>query len=418
MFSSFSAALSALSAHATAVEVVGNNLANLNTPGYKTSDVVFSDLMARSLGTGGGMTQVGSGVGRPLTIRNFSQGAIQSTSGDLDAAIQGSGFFVVRNSEGAAVYTRVGRFQVDMNGQLVTATGEQVLGWNQLGGTVNTNGPVTPINFPLGTLKASKATTEFSLDANLDASSAAGTQFTSFVDVIDSQGVSHTITLTFTKSATNGQWGVTATIPGAEVTGGTVGTPSPITLTPATLTFDANGTLPAYTAPGQVTLSAINLNNGASPLNLKWNLYTEGGQPRITQIARESAISANQQNGSAAAMLVRVNIGNGAQVVANYSDGEQVVVAQLAMAMIQNPDSLLSIGNNSFKLSAKSATPAIGLPSTGGRGDVLSGAIEFSTTDIAREFTNLILYQRGYQANSKVVTTVDEMSQETMNLKR
>ena len=415
MFTSFSAALSALSAHATAVEVVGNNLANLNTPGFKTSDVVFYDLMSRSLGGSSGDTQVGVGVGRPLTIRNFTQGSIQSTVGSLDAAIQGSGFFILRDHEGGDLYTRAGRFQVDKNGILVAATGEQVMGWSALDGVVSSNGPLAAISFPLGSLKAPKPTTTFSVDANLNASDVAGSQFSSFSQVFDSLGVAHTISLTFTKSATIGQWDISATIPGEEVTGGTAGTPSDLVLTPASITFDQNG---ALITTGQVALATITPNNGAAALSLNWDLYSESQTPRLTQLSETSATSANQQDGRSAAMLVQVNIGDGGQILANYSDGEQVVVAQLALAMIQNPESLLAVGDNAFELSAKSASPAIGVPSTGGRGGVLGGAIEYSTSDIAREFTNLILYQRGYQANSRVVTTADEISQETINLKR
>ena len=129
-------------------------------------------------------------------------------------------------------------------------------------------------------------------------------------------------------------------------------------------------------------------------------------------------MNANQQDGSPAAQLVRVGIASGGFVLAQYSNGQQLSVAQLAMASIRNPESLIAVGDNAFGLSARSALPAIGLPGTGGRGSILGGAVENSTVDIAREFTNLIVLQRGYQANARVVTTVDEMSQETISLKR
>ena len=129
-------------------------------------------------------------------------------------------------------------------------------------------------------------------------------------------------------------------------------------------------------------------------------------------------MNANQQDGSPAAQLVRVGIASGGYVLAQYSNGQQLTVAQLAMASIRNPESLIASGENTYSLSARSALPAIGLPGTGGRGSILGGAVENSTVDIAREFTNLIVLQRGYQANARVVTTVDEMSQETISLKR
>jgi flagellar hook protein FlgE len=129
-------------------------------------------------------------------------------------------------------------------------------------------------------------------------------------------------------------------------------------------------------------------------------------------------VSANAQNGSPAAQLVRVGLSDGGKILAQFSNGQQTMVGQVAMASVRNPESLIAVGNNNFQLSARSATPAIGVPGTGGRGTIIGGAIEYSTVDIAREFTNLIVLQRGYQANSRVITTVDEMSQETINLKR
>jgi flagellar hook protein FlgE len=129
-------------------------------------------------------------------------------------------------------------------------------------------------------------------------------------------------------------------------------------------------------------------------------------------------VAANSQDGFAAAQLVRVGIGDGGRVLAQYSNGQQVAVGQLAMAAVRNPESMIAVGNNNFQLSARSALPAVGLPGTGGRGQIMGGAVEFSTVDIAREFTNLIVLQRGYQANARVVTAVDEISQETINLKR
>ena len=152
-------------------------------------------------------------------------------------------------------------------------------------------------------------------------------------------------------------------------------------------------------------------------MHLEWDPYTTAGVGRLTQFGQPSAPSASYQNGSAAAQLVRVGLADGGHILAQYSDGQQVVVGQVAMASVRNPESLIASGNNNFQLSARTATPAIGVPGTGGRGEIVGGAIEASTVDIAREFTNLIVLQRDYQANSRVVTTVDELSQETINLK-
>src|SRR5438105_3620197 len=173
MFSSFSTALSALKADSTAIDVVGNNLANLNTTGFKTNVVAFHDLVAQSLGNDG-QTQVGFGVAQPTTFRQFSQGVLQNTAGPLDAAIQGEGFFIVRGSDNSTQYTRGGNFQVDRDGTLITATGEKVQGWAQVGAIVDTNGVIGNITVPTGTINPPSATKAFSFDMNLNAAATAG----------------------------------------------------------------------------------------------------------------------------------------------------------------------------------------------------------------------------------------------------
>ena len=214
MFTSFSTALSALSAHATAIDVVGNNLANLNTPGFKASVVSFYDLVTQSLGAGLGETQVGFGVGRPNTMRQFSQGAIKTSSGELDIAIQGDGFLVVRDPASLGiVYSRGGNLLVDKDGDLLTATGQKVQGWTETNGVLSTNGPLGDITVPVGTLRAPVVTQDFSFDINLNASGTAGPPadtFSTSLEVYDSLGSSHVVTVNLTKSA-DGDVGTTAT---------------------------------------------------------------------------------------------------------------------------------------------------------------------------------------------------------------
>ena len=414
MFTSFSTALSALGAHSTAVDVVGNNLANLNTHGYKSSVVVFYDLVTQSLGAGLGETQVGFGVARPITVRQFSQGAIQSSTGPLDAAIQGDGFLILKGKQGETLYTRGGNLQVDKAGVLLTATGERVQGWTEANGTLSTVGPIGDIAVPVGSLKAAVPTTSFSFDLNLDASATAGPppgQFSTSIEVYDSLGASHVVSVTFTRNATANQWDYSISLPAGDTT-------SPTTPATGTLTFDQQGRLTDPPAAGPfASLAVTGLVNGAADLTLSWQLYN-GAAPRLTQYAQPSAISANAQDGSPAAQLVRVGLADGGKILAQYSNGQQIVVGQVAMAAVRNPESLISVGNNNYQLSARSALPAVGIPGTGGRGAILGGAVENSTVDIAREFTNLIVLQRGYQANTRVVTTVDEISQETINLIR
>jgi flagellar hook protein FlgE len=421
MFTSFSTALSALNATSTAVDVVGNNLANLNTPGFKTNVVYFRDLVTQSLGAGLGETQVGFGTGRPLTIRQFTQGAIQSSTGLLDAAVQGDGFFVAKNAQGNTLYTRAGNFQVDDAGNLKTNTGERVQGWTSVDtttGVLDTNGAIGDIVVPVGAAKQPIASTQFTLDLNLNSAAAAdGTsKFSDTIKTYDSLGTTHVLTVHFQKTAAN-QWTYNVTIPGDEISGGTAGTPFDISGASGTLTFGTDGQLTSPAAGTPIPIAIPGLTTGAADMNLEWNPYNSSGSGRITQFGQPSAPAASSQNGSAAAQLIRVGLADGGKILAQYSDGQQVVVGQVAMASVRNPESLIAAGNNNYQVSARTATPAIGLPNTGGRGDIVGGAIESSTVDIAREFTNLIVLQRGYQANSRVITTVDELSQETINLK-
>jgi len=420
VFTSFSTALSALSATSTAIDVVGNNLANLNSPGFKTSQVIFRDLVTQSLGAGLGETQVGFGTGQPLTVRQFSQGAIQTTSGLLDAAVQGDGFFVIKDDAGNTQYTRAGNFQADKAGYLLTDTGSRVQGWTNIDGTtgtVDTNGPIGPIIVPVGSLKPPTPTSQLTLDLNLNSSAAADatSEFSTPITIYDSLGTSHVLTFNFAKTGPN-EWSYQLTVPGDDVTGGTAGTPFPIGGASGTLTFDANGQLADPVLGSPIQFSIPGLADGASDLNLSWDPYTSAGVGRITQFGQKSAPSASMQNGSAAAQLIHVGLADGGQILAQYSNGDQLVVGQVALASIRNPDTLIAAGNNNFQLSARTATPSIGVPGTGGRGTIVGGSIEASTVDIAREFTNLIVYQRGYEANSRVVTTADQLSQDTINL--
>jgi flagellar hook protein FlgE len=413
MLTSFSTALSALNATNTAIDVVGNNLANLNTPGFKDSVVSFHDLVTQSMGAGLGETQVGFGVGPPVTIRQFTQGALQTTGGALDCAVQGDGFLVATDASGQTVYNRGGNLQVDQNGYLTTSTGEKIQGWTNLtgAGALNTNAPIGPIVVPVGTLKPATATTNVSLSANLNAAAAPGTSFQTTEEVYDSLGNSHVLTFNFTKdSTTPNQWDYTVTVPTADSSGFT-----PVT---GNITFDPNGnmTSPAATDP-PVQIPIPGLSDSASDMNISWNFYANGTAD-FTQYSQTSAVSANTQDGSPAANLTHVGLANGGQILAQYSNGDQTVVGQVAMALVRNPTSLLAVGDNNYALSARSALPAIGLPDSGGRGEIVGGSVEASTVDIATEFTNLIVLQRAYQANAKVITTVDQMSQDTIALKQ
>lgn len=415
MSGSFSIALSGLTADTAALDIVGNNLANLNTTGYKDSTASFYDLLSQS--AGGGAIQIGGGVSATFSQRQFSQGSIQLSGGAFDAAIQGNGFFLVRDTAGDTLYTRAGNFQLDANGNLVTSTGQFVQGWTAANGAVNTSGAVGNITVPANSLHTPSATTQFALNLNLQSDGVVGQPngtFSAPIQVVDSLGSTHTLTATFTKTAAN-TWTYTVTIPGEDLSGGTAGTPSQ--LATGSLTFDSNGNLKTPAAPGQVAVKITGLTDGASDMNLNWNLYTSGAST-LTQFAQPSAISGTSQDGIAAAEITQVSMANGGAIVAHYSDGSQAVIAQLALAAISNPGSLISVGQNNFELGAETAAPAVGAPGTGSRGSIQGGALESSNVDIATEFTNLIVYQRSYEANSRVISTLDQLTQDLLNLKQ
>lgn len=418
MFTSFSTALSALNATSTAIDVVGNNLANMNTTGFKTSDIAFSDLLSQSIGNGTSETQIGLGTARPLTLQQFTQGAIQTDAGPLDAAAQGSGFFIAQSAQGNTVYTRDGTFQVDSSGNLLTDTGAKVQGWSATDstGTIDTSGAVGTIHIPSSALSAPIATTGMSVDLNLNSAATADSSslFSTPITVYDSLGTSHTLTMTFQKTDAN-TWSYQVSIPGADVSAGTAGTPYDIPNAGGTLTFSPSGQLASPAAGSPIDVKIPGLTDGASDMDISWDPY-DNGIGRITQFGQASAASGNAQNGTAAAELVSVSIADGGAVMAEYSNGVQAPVGQLALASISNPNTLIDIGQNQYQLSATTAAPSVGTPGTGGRGSVVGGALESSNVDLATQFTNLITFQRSYEANAHVVTTADQLSQDTINL--
>jgi flagellar hook protein FlgE len=410
MGTAFSTALSALNADSTAIDIVGNNLANLNTTGFKASTADFSDVMAEQLGAGSGHGQMGLGVGQITSIQNFSQGTLTTTGGALDAAIQGNGFFVVTDSNNNQLYTRDGSFQLNANGVLQTATGQNVQGWTAVDGVVTPNGPTGNITVPAGSTIAPQATANMSMDVNLDSATAVNGTYSAPIQVYDSLGQAHTLTVTYTE-ASPGNWNYAVTIPTADVTAGTS-----TSIATGSLAFDANGNLTSPAPGSPIALSISGLADGANTLNINWNVYNAAGTQDITQYAQASAVSNPTQDGFGAGQISQVSIQNGGLVVANYTNGQQVTLGQLAVASITNPTSLVQVGDNNLQASAATAQAAIGASGTGGNGAVEGGSLEESTTDMAAEFTKLLSYERSYQAASRVITTSDTLAQETVNL--
>jgi len=431
MSSAFSIALSSLQAESAAINTTGNNLANMNTDGFKGSAVDFKDLFSASMGSG---TSYDSGLGVTLPVNNqlFTQGSIQTSSAPLSAAIQGDGFFVVNNASNQQLYTRDGNFVQNAAGELQTETGEAVQGWTAGPNGISTTGAAGNIVLPADAVLPPTATQNLSINANLDSQeTVAGTPntFSAPMQVVDTLGNTHNLTMTFTQNAGTNTWNYAVTIPNGDLATGTAANATnPVTLAdganPATgiVTFNNAGTLISLTPTGgaagtsPVVLSAPALADGAATMTMNWSLFNAAGTGQLTDYSQASGLASSTQDGSTASSLTSVGIQNGGQVVATYSNGQTKVEAQLAMAEIQNPTSLQNVGNNNFAVGADTAIPAVGAPQSGGRGQILGGAVESSNVDMATQFTNLILYQSAYQASSRVISTEQTIDQDVLQL--
>ncbi|MGE3401581.1 MAG: flagellar hook protein FlgE [Vicinamibacterales bacterium] len=418
---SFSAGLSGLNANAQYLSVIGNNLANINTIGFKSSSVTFMDLVSQTVGGGSvNPMQVGLGVTTGAIAPVFSQGAIENTREATNVAIQGNGFFVVRGPGGAA-YTRAGNFSFDNEGKLVTPDGFFVQGFTALDpvtGEVITSGQPTDISVPPGVLRAPQATSQFRMLTNLDATAEAGDTFAAAVQVTDALGESHVVTVTYTRGATPGEWAYDMTAEGGEVDGGTAGVP--FSLGTGTVAFDATGVLTTVNgaAPADVAITTPAWSNGAAASALTWDLVDDDLTPTLTGFASASATSSKTQNGSSAGMIDSISITSDGTIVATFGAGQTVAVGQLALASFNNPKGLVKLGSSRYGESQAAGIPNVGVAGTGGRGTLIGSALEQSNVDIAQEFTQMILAQRGYQANSKTITVSDELLVDTLNLKR
>lgn len=418
---SFSASLSGLNVHQQKLSVIGNNLANLNTVGFKASTVQFADLVSQSIGgASDNPMQVGLGVATGLISPNFTQGGIESTGISTNVAIQGSGLFIVGDPAHRA-YTRAGNFSFDADGMLVTPDGQPVQGYtaiNPLTGAIDTTGQPQNIIIPPGVLRSPVPTTSFGTILNLDANAPAGSTFTSSVQIYDALGVPHVATVNFAKTGA-GAWSYTVTVPGAEVAGGTAGTP--FSIATGTLGFNNLGQLTTVNggATADVAITSPAWANGAAATNFSWDLLDANGTAAITGYSSPSATASTTQNGSpTGAVSSIISIGPQGELLASFGIGRTVTVGQLAVATFNNPQGLVKLGTNLYSESESSGIPSVGIAGTGGRGTLIGSALEQSNVDIATEFTQMILAQRGYQANSKSITVADELLVDTLNLKR
>jgi flagellar hook protein FlgE len=439
MIQAMLAGVSSIEAQQTQMNVIGNNLANINTTAFKSSHVTFQDLIEQQLKgaqapskSSGGTNpeQYGLGVQIAGTSVNNSQGSLSATNVPSDMAIQGNGYFMVGNGS-LVSYSRDGAFDLDANGNLVQGTtGQRLLGWSaNATGAINTTTPIgasSTISIPLGELNAVQQTSQITFGGNLnsDATSSTSTAAKTWSmqsTVYDSLGGSHDITITFQNpqsppaaapvapAGANSSWDWTA----SETVNG-VNTPIGGSATAGNLPiyFDSTGTEMSGLASG--SFNAITLpSSGSAP---SFNINLDFGN--IGQLSAQSSVAASNQNGFPPGSLQSYSIGNDGTITGLFTNGLTRPLGQVAMAIFPNPDGLQESGSDLYQATNNSGIPVIGSPASGGRGSISAGYLEQSNVDISTEFSSLIITQRGFEANTKVVTTVDQMLQSLIQMKQ
>lgn len=417
MLQAMLAGVASIKAQQTRMNVIGNNLANVNTTAYKGSRITFQDMLAQTIrgatrptaNLGGtNAIQFGLGVLVAGTDTNSEQGSLNATNRPTDFAIQGNGLFVVGNGARLA-YTRDGAFDLDANGDIVhRATGERMLGWtaDKATGAIDISQPISPtsaINIPIGARTAVQATTNITWAGNLDARefNTAGTAVNNaIVKVFDDLGGEHDLQLTITESATPNEW--TWTVSG--LTGETV---------------TGSGTLVYDPTSGQLLSGAIGSITITPPVGSGVPAFTSDVDfTGVSQLATDAQIQASSQNGVAPGSLSAFSVNTDGIITGLFTNGLTKNIGQVALAIFANPNGLERTGSNLWRNTDNSGLPVLGQARTGGRGLINAGFLEQSNVDIGNEFTDLIVTQRGFQANTKVVTTVDEMLQDLINMKR
>ncbi len=411
--SSFSIPLSGLAAESDALNVIGNNLANLNTYGYKDQSVTFSDIFNQMQGVSGNgdPIQIGAGVQVGGIVTNYTDGTPTSTGINSNMALQGNGLFMVQDpTSNQMSFTRAGDFTVNAQGQLATPSGQLVMGYPAINGQVSTSAALAPISVNQQNTIPGAATTNFQMTTNLDARAANGTTVNSPITVYDSLGNTHTLTAQFTKTGTN-TWSYSFGVPSTDV-GGT-GTTTQVGS--GTLTFDSSGNLVSPTSP--VTgIKISGLTDGAAAMNLSWNLTGTGGASILTQQSATSGTASTNQNGYGVGTLTGYSVLPNGTVQGQFSNNQTLALGQVAVANFANVQGLRQIGNGNLEATAASGAAVIGTAGAGGNGNIIGGSVENSNVSLSTEFANIIVAQQGYEANAKVLTTMDQVVQATIQL--
>ena len=415
MIGSLFAGISGLNANSLAMSIIGDNIANINTPSFKGNRASFANILSQSLGGSSG-NEIGRGVQLWGISSSWSQGSIENTSNPTDLAINGKGFFMVRDgNDGSTYYTRAGAFNFDKDGNLINPDGLIVQGYEIP--TVNpdgsfTLGTITDINIPQESTDPPHATTEFRVDVNLDAGADVGDTFSTTITTYDSLGNAIPVTTTFTNTGA-GTWDAAVSIPASAGTGATINGAASIPLT-----FDANGEL--LTPAADPTISLALTNGAATPQDITWDVYDDSGVSLgdITGYASPSVTAFQTQDGYASGSLRGVSVDTEGVVTGYYSNGQLVPVYQITLADFPSYWGLTKMGNNLYAESRASGQPTPGTPESASLGSISPSSLEMSNVDLAAEFVKMITTQRAFQASSRVITTSDEILTELINLKR
>ena len=409
--------ISGLNASAKQMDVIGNNIANVNTIGFKAGTVAFGDILSQSIAGGSGTMQVGRGVKVDAVPTLFGQGSFESTQSPTDLAIDGEGFFMVNNSDGATYYTRDGMLNIGKGGYLMDVNGYKVQGYQYQDG-VNTN---TIGDISLSGLQSTpSATTEFSIGANLNSDTAEGQKFVSVQTVYDSLGGAHNLKMEFTKTANAGEWQYQAYLDG--IASDTAA---------ATITFNTDGSLKTPTADTVLNFNTFQSTPASNPSgatigdgsnNITWVIdgsTAKSLSPEVmTGYASPSVNRSLVSDGWASGELQSISVGTDGVINGFFTNGQSTKIGQIALAKFTNTLGLKKIGSSLFAATESSGNALVNKPGTGGLGKINPNSLEMSNTDIAKEFINMITAQKAYQANAKVITTTDQMLSELMNIKR
>lgn len=418
--------VSGMTAEGEALGVVGDNVANTNTIGFKQSRALFEDVLGGAMGSGA----VGAGVRMTRVQQIFAQGSLLNTGQPTDLALSGDGFFVVHgtlNGLTSDFYTRAGQTSLSAEGKLMDPNGLSLLGYG-----VNPDGSFGPTTGPVQVSTAALqpvATSTLTITANLDSTAvtptavwdpqnpSATSNFSTSMTVYDSLGNSHAVNVYFVKTG-SGTWDYHALANGGEVVGGTAGQNTEIVA--GNLSFTSDGALQATSVSAGGTVDWNDATPGqALAFDFGTSIAAGGtGLGGATQFSAPSSISSQGQDGYASGSFTGIQIDSAGIVNGVYSNGQKIAVAQLAVAKFRSNDGLGRAGHNLWVATRESGDAALGTAGSGGRPAMLSGTLEQSNVDIAQQFVDLIAHQRAFQANSKTITTVDEMLQDIMNLKR